>query len=225
MEKKALKSIEYLKGKNRILFLNTSNRWAGHKELPKSTALAKKMAAELGNVEVIDVPTLMIHPCDGNISARVGNECGLKEALLKDKTRNPSGNHRCWVNFNTSEDELWKISQPLLACDCVVFFASVRWGQTNSIHQKLIERLSWIENRHSTLGEDNILKGIDAGIILTGHNWRGEQVLNTQKDVLKYFGFNVVDELCWNWQFTTPDDESGTSYLEAIAAFDKELLG
>jgi hypothetical protein len=64
------------------------------------------------------------------------------------------------------------------------------------MYQKLIERLSWIENRHTTLGEDNILDGKDAGIILIGHNWRGTEVLETQKIVLEYFGFHVVPDLC-----------------------------
>ena len=78
----------------------------------------------------------------------------------------------------------------------VVFFTSVRRGQTNSIYQKLIERLTRIENRHSTLGEENIVKNIEAGIIAIGHNWNNEQVVQTQKEVLQFFGFQVPKKLC-----------------------------
>ena len=53
-----------------------------------------------------------------------------------------------------------------------------------------LERLTWLENRHSTLGEDNILKDIDAGLIITGHNWNEENVIKsysiTEKFLKKY---------------------------------------
>jgi multimeric flavodoxin WrbA len=224
MEDKTRSSTEYLKKKRRPLFLTTSNRWSGHKEVPKSTALARRMAAELGNAEVLDVSSLRIDPCEGNISSKAGNDCGVKAALLKDKEKNPSGLHRCWATYNSPGDELWKVTKSLFDSDCVVFFASVRWGQTNSVHQRLIERLSWIENRRSTLGEGGIVGGIDAGIILTGHNWRGEEVLRVQKEVLGYFGFNVVPEICWNWQYTGPEDETREGYVEAVKAFERDFL-
>ena len=106
--------------------------------------------------------------------------------------------------------------------DAVVFFGSVRWGQTNGVYQRLIERLSWLENRHSTLGEDNIIKDKDAGIVFIGQNWNGEQVLETQKSVLKFFGFQVPNELSFNWQYLTdPKDESQDSYKKAPSAFEK----
>jgi len=155
------KTIRRLNGKKKILFLTTSNRWIGEGgEKAKSTLLAERMAARIGagKVTVLDVPSLKIYPCEGNVSAARGNYCGPKESLLKDTTKNPSGCHRCWASFNNQDDELWIISRELLQSDCVVFFGSVRWGQMNSFYQKLIERLTWLENRHSTLGEDNILK-------------------------------------------------------------------
>lgn len=175
-------------------------------------------------VTIIDVPELLIFPCEGNISSKDGNMCGIKASLLKDEKKNPSGLHRCWASINNPKDELWKISKALFESDCVIFFGSVRWGQMNSFYQKLIERLSWLENRHSTLGEKNVLAKIDAGIIATGHNWNGKNVIKTQKDVLKFYGFKVVPQLCWNWQFTTPEDESNASYKKAITAFQKTFL-
>ena len=54
-----------------------------------------------------------IFPCEGNVSRADGNSCGLLKAALKDKKKNPSGHHRCWVNINEPSDELWKISKEL----------------------------------------------------------------------------------------------------------------
>lgn len=222
------KTLKHLQGKKKILFLTTSNRWSKEKdgEIAKSTRLAKKLAGDLGDkVTLIDVPKLKIYPCEGNVSTAHGNICGVKGAFLKDPSKNPSGQHRCWASINNNDDELWKISKELLASDCVVFFSSVRWGQTNAHFQKLIERLTWLENRHSTLGESNILANIEAGIILIGQNWRGDDILSIEKQVLSFFGFRVENRLCWNWQFThTTSDESNESYLAAAKRFEEMFM-
>lgn len=219
---------DHLKTKKKVLFLTTSNRWSGEEggEQPKSTMLAYKIAERLENKPVvIEVPKLKIYPCEGNVSTSRGNTCGLKDALLDDKDKNPSGYHRCWASFNNPDDELWKISKELFASDCVVFFGSIRWGQLNSHYQKLIERLTWIENRHSTLGEENIIKNIEAGIITIGHNWHGQEVLETQKQVLKYYGFIAQEPLFWHWQFTDDAvEESGQSYQDAASEFKSIFL-
>jgi len=225
----AARTVEYLRTKKKILFLTTSNRWRDEHggEQPKSTLLAKKIAELVGDgkVEIIDIPALKIYPCEGNVSTARGNRCGLLSAKLADPEKNPSGCHRCWASFNNADDELWKVSKPLLEADCVVFFGSVRWGQLNSFYQKLMERLTWIENRHSTLGEDNLLEKTDAGLIVVGQNWNGKNILNMQKQVLSFFGFQVKDELCWNWQFTNDEnDESFESYNTAPEVFKETFL-
>lgn len=226
---KLLATVNYLQNKKKILLLTTSNRWVGEAdgEQPKSTALAYAIAGLLPqtNSVVIEIPKLKIFPCEGNVSTALGNTCGVKKALLTDKNKNPSGLHRCWASLNNPDDELWKISKELFASDCVLFFGSIRWGQLNSYYQKLIERLTWIENRHSTLGEDNIIKNIDAGIITVGQNWNGQQALETQKQVLQFYGFNLVEALSWHWQFTdVAEDESDSSYIEAVKKFKETFL-
>lgn len=222
-------TLDHLASKKHVLLLTTSNRWQGEHdgEKPKSTQLAEKILHQLGEekAELIDVPKLLIHPCEGNVSTARGNTCGLMDALLKDSTKNPSGLHRCWASVNNADDELWKISKALFASDCVVFFGSVRWGQMNGYYQKLIERLTWLENRHSSLGEKNVLENIDAGLILVGQNWRGAEVLETQQEVLKFFGFRVQPQLCWNWQFTqNAQDETDESYKDAAITFRETFL-
>jgi multimeric flavodoxin WrbA len=220
-------TIKYLLNKNKVLLLATSNRWEGHEDdTPKSTLLAKIVKAHLGEkAELIDVSKLHIYICEGNVSSKEGNHCGTKDSVLKDKSKNPSGHHRCWASINNKDDELWKISKPLFESDAIVFFTSIRWGQTNSIYQKLIERLCWIENRHSTLKEDNIIKNIDAGVIAIGQNWNGANVIETQKKVLSFYGFNTPNQLSWNWQYTqNPLDETKESYNNAIIKFKNTFL-
>jgi len=223
-----LKTMDYLKNKKKTLLLTTSNRWIEHKEdVPKSTKLALKIKESLGSDKIvhIDIPKLNILPCEGNVSSNKqfgGNHCGTKESILKDKEKNPTGNHRCWCSYNNKNDELWKISKELFECDAVVFFASIRWGQANSYYQKLIERLNWLENRHTTLGESNIIKDIDAGFIAVGQNWNGVNVVKTQKQVLNFYGFNTPNELFWNWQYTDNIlDESKLSYNNAPSVFNE----
>ncbi len=228
LKKNIEKTMKFLETKNKVLFLTTSNRYEKNvDDVPKSTQIAYYMQELLGmkKVEVIEVPKLNIYICEGNVSSSDGNTCGKKEALLNDKDKNPSGYHRCWCSYKHKDDELWKITKPLFESDCVVFFGSVRWGQTNSIYQKLIERLCWIENRHTTLKESNIVKDICAGIILTGQNWNGANVVETQKQVLRFYGFDVPDDISWNWQYTNnANDETKESYKKAVTEFQDELI-
>lgn len=224
-QRKFLSALDYLRTKDKPLFLLTSNRWEGEstKDIPKSSQLAFAFAKRLKpkHVEIVDVSHLRIYPCEGNVSSVVGNKCGVRGAVLRDHKKDPSGCHRCWASINNADDELWKVSRPLLKSDCVVFFGSIRWGQMNSYYQKLIERLTWLENRHATLNESNLLSRIDAGIIAVGHNWNGGAAVKTQKQVLSFFGFRVKEALCWNWEFTDANNESLQSYSDAIKAFAK----
>jgi len=224
--KKLIKSVKFLEGKERVLFLTTSNRggWAAKelKEKPKSTLLAEAIQSYLGKskCKLIEVPDLKIYPCEANVSHMGGNDCGVKKSKLKDNDKNPTGHHRCWRNINNPDDELWKISKELFESDCVLFFGSIRWGQMNSHYQNLIERLTWLENRHSNLGESNIIKNISCGIIAIGQNWRGFNVVKVQKQVLSFYGFDVKDVLCWNWQYTENfNDETNKSYKKSGKVF------
>jgi len=220
------KTIDFLKDKKKILFLLTSNRW--NDEMPKSSQLAYNIKNELINkdIEIINVADLKILPCEGNVSQiDKGNHCGAKESKLDNKEKNPSGNHRCWCSFNNDSDELWKISKVLLESDCVLFFGSIRWGKMNAIYAKLIERLTWLENRHTSLRETNLLENIDCGIISVGHNWNGKEAIELEKKVLTFFGFNVIDNLCWSYQWTNDyKDESLKGYKNDSKDFKKIIV-
>ncbi len=216
--------IEYLKTRRKVLLLTTSNRKNNIVDVPKSSLLAMEVKRQLGKKAVlIDVTELKIYPCEGDVSNSSGNHCGVKACMVKDKIKNPSGCLRCWASLK-HDDELWKISKELLDSDAVIFFGSLRWGQMDAEYQKLIERLTWLENRHSSLGEDNILKDIDAGLVCIGHNWNTWLVRLIQRKVLDFFGFKTPWKLFLVWQYTwNPFKEDLDSYEKAKSQFLKDF--
>lgn len=223
--KKLYKYLKDKKGK-KILFLTTSNRWEGDNELPKSSIIADELIKKLGSdrVQLINVAKLKIYPCEGNVSTKRGNTCGLKEAKLDDKEKNPTGNIRCWASLNNKSDEMYKVANAIFDADIVIFFGSIRWGKMNSIYGELVERLTWLDNRHTTLGESNLLKDKEVGVIATGHNWNGEEAVKLEKQVLGFFGFKTPDVLSFNWQWTKDkNDESKKGYLEDFGDFLREF--
>jgi hypothetical protein len=220
-------AVEYLNTKGKVLLVTTSNRVKESskdgQDRPKSTRIAEVIQRSLGahKCTLVDVSKLKIYNCEGNVSSKDGNTCGVRGSKLQDKEKNPSGHLRCWASYNNEDDELWKVVTPLLESHVVVFLGSVRWGQANAYYQKLIERLDWLENRHTTLGESNIIKDIESGFIFIGQNWNVKNVVNTQKQVHEFYGFKPVDELYFGWQFTKDvNDESQDSYKEAVNALD-----
>jgi multimeric flavodoxin WrbA len=218
------KYLDKQKGKKKILFLTTSNRWSGDKELPKSSMIADELVKKLGTGEIINISKLKIFPCEGNVSTKRGNTCGLKDALLNDKEKNPTGNIRCWASLNNKSDEMYKVANSIFESDIIIFFGSIRWGKMNAIYTTLIERLTWLENRHSTLGESNLLKNKEVGVVATGHNWNGKETIKLEKEVLSFFGFKTPEVLSFNWQWTeNKNDESKKGYLESFGDFLKEM--
>ena len=217
-------TLSILKKKKKVLLLSCSNRFNWDEkniDIPKSKIIATYLKEELGdNATLFDVSELKIFPCEGNVSRKDGNSCGVKKSLLDDDEKNPSGYHRCWASFNNKSDELWKISKELFESDAVIFFGSIRWGQTNMVYQNLIERLTWIENRHSSLGEKNVVENIETGFICVGQNWNGEEVTKVQMKVHEYYGFKPNKNLYWNWQYTkNSNDETQSSYKKSHKKF------
>ena len=218
--KNTIKELEKYK---KVLLLTCSNRGeeVSKTQLPKSSILARVIHNNLDNSTIIDVTKLKIYPCEGNVSRMEGNVCGIKEALLDDPEKNPSGYHRCWASVHNPDDELWKISKELFESDCVVFFASVRWGAANMFYQKLIERLNWINNRFIPYGEENIIKNISSGFIIIGQHKYGDDITELQYNNHEYYGFDVNKELYWNWNAEDIefDDETLQGYLDSYPEF------
>ena len=219
------KLYKYLKNTDKkILFLTTSNRWSGQEELPKSTIIARELSQKLKSVEIINVSKLKIFPCEGNISTHGGNTCGLKDALLKDNKKNPHKIIRCWASINNPSDEMWKVANAIYEADIIIFFGSIRWGKMNAIYTQLIERLTWLENRWTSLGESNLLKDKEAGIIAVGHNWNGKESIKLEKEVLSFFGFKTPEKLSFNWQYLDDaKNETQSGYKGEYSQFMKEF--
>ena len=217
------KLYKYLKKSDKkILFLTTSNRWEGEKELPKSSVIAHELAKQLKSVEIINVSKLKIFPCEGNVSNKEGNGCGVKAAMLK--SNNPDNFIRCWAAINNPTDEMHKVANAIYNADIVIFFGSIRWGKMNAIYTQLIERLTWLENRHTTLGESNLLKDKETGVIAVGHNWNGKEAVKLEKEVLGFFGFKTPEVLSFNWQYIeNKNDETQSGYKKAYADFMKDF--
>ena len=218
------KLYKYLKNNDdkKILFLTTSNRWEGQNELPKSSIIANELSKKLKSVQIINVSKLKIFPCEGNVSNHNGNECGVKKAMLQ--SNNPNKFIRCWASINNPTDEMHKVANAIYDADIVIFFGSIRWGKMNAIYTQLIERLTWFENRWTTLGESNLLKDKETGVIAIGHNWNGKEAIKLEKEVLSFFGFKTPDVLTFNWQFLDDkDDESKIGYKNEYKSFMKEF--
>jgi hypothetical protein len=62
--------------------------------------------------------------------------------------------------------------------------------------------LTWLENRHATLGESNLLKDKEVGVMqsdITGT----EQAI--EKRSFRLFDLKHLDVLSFNWQWTTDE--------------------
>jgi multimeric flavodoxin WrbA len=222
------KFLAELSGHKKVTFVTTSSRSEYIEKMgesPKSSQLARSIAESLKRrgveVEVIDGAKLNIHNCLGCVSEQHGNHCGAIEAKLKDDDKNPNGLLRCWASHDYKDDELWKISKSIYESQAVIFFGSQRWGSVNATYQKIIERLDWMENMHTTLGEPNSIKKIQAGLVVIGQNWRVKESLELQKSVLEFFGFDIKEDLFIGWQYTRDKfDENNNSYLNAKETFE-----
>lgn len=220
-------TITELRKYKKVLLLTCSNRGeiVIKTQTPKSSILARIINQNLESSTLIDVTKLKIYPCEGNVSRMEGNVCGIKEALLKDKDKNPTGFHRCWASIHNPDDELWKVSKELFESDCVIFFASVRWGSANMFYQKLLERLNWINNRDIPYGEPSIIKNISSGFIIVGQHVYGDKVCELQMNNHEYYGFDVNKKLYWNWSAEDGDfnDETLEGYIQSYPEFFEEF--
>ena len=148
----------------------------------------------------------------------------MKDAKLNDKEKNPTGQIRCWAALNNKSDEMYKVANAIFESDIIIFFGSIRWGKMNAIYTSLIERLTWLENRHTTLGESNLLKDKEVGVIAVGHNWNGQEAVKLEKDVLSFFGFKTPSQLSFNWQYLkNANDESKEEYVAEFGEFLKDF--
>jgi hypothetical protein len=106
-----MRLIRHLESTEAILLLATSSRYEQHSwAVPKTTQLALRVRDHLRQggrrVTQLDVSKLRIHTCEGSIGGGRGNHCGMAEARLPDRSKNPTGHHRCWASINNQDYQL-----------------------------------------------------------------------------------------------------------------------
>lgn len=119
-----------------------------------------------------------------------------------------AGKYRCWANKLSHEkpseyggkDEMGVIYDALDWCDLVIWGTSVRWGSHSALMQKIIERMTNIENRVVVYGEENYVKGKKCGVVVTGNNYESDSVANHLAQQLGWFGFDTNPGRTFTWQ-------------------------
>lgn len=118
-----------------------------------------------------------------------------------------AGKYRCWAHKlshdNPEEfggaDQMGDIYDGIESADVVIFSTSVRWESHSALLQKIIERMTTLQNRHTVYGEPNPLLHKKCGVIVTGHNSKAQSVASHLLNVLQWIGFdtNIYRQIVW----------------------------
>jgi NAD(P)H-dependent FMN reductase len=208
-----------------------STSWA----LGKAALQDLQRRAPYAEVRVIDANKLHIVK---NLScyANGKRDCANPEA----------GPYRCWAHYESLRDpakyggvdQMPIIYDGLKWADTVVFCTSTRWGNHSALAQTVIERMNTLENRGAAWGEPYPMAGKRLGVIAGGLHWQTARVTQHLAEVFRWFRFNVPDQACLAWQFTSDVnyEQLGTLLpsvdawlrspqgMEAVATFSKALM-
>lgn len=119
-----------------------------------------------------------------------------------------SGKYRCWAHVSSVEDpkkyggvdQMPVIYDGLAWADVVIFSTSTRWGNRTALCQTIIERMNTLENRAVAYGEPYPLRGKKLGVVVTGTDWRTDDVASNMLDTLRWWGFATTPDLsCGLW--------------------------
>lgn len=119
-----------------------------------------------------------------------------------------SGKYRCWAHVSSLEDpkkyggvdQMSVIYDALEWSDIVLFSTSTRWGNRSALCQRVIERMNTLENRAVAYGEPYPLRGKKLGVVVTGTDWRTDDVASHMLETLRWWGFATTPDLsCGLW--------------------------
>lgn len=121
-----------------------------------------------------------------------------------------AGQYRCWAHKLSHDnpenyggaDEMGLIYDNIAWADIVIFATSVRWESHSAVLQKVIERLTTIQNRHVVYNEPNSLLGKKCGVVVTGHNAKAQSVASHLLEVFQWIGFHTEFFYQVVWQKT-----------------------
>jgi multimeric flavodoxin WrbA len=121
-----------------------------------------------------------------------------------------AGKYRCWAHKLSHDDpeafggadQMGVLYDGFAWADIVVFATSVRWESHSAILQKVIERMTTLQNRSTVYGERNPLAGKRCGVLVTGHNAKAQSVASHLIEVFQWLGFESCFFYQAVWQFT-----------------------
>lgn len=121
-----------------------------------------------------------------------------------------AGKYRCWAhklshadpNRYGGADEMGLIYDHIAWADAVIFATSVRWESHSAVLQKVIERMTTLQNRHAVYKEPNPLQGKKCGVVVTGHNAKAQSVASHLLEAFQWLGFHTEFFYQIVWQKT-----------------------
>jgi len=118
-----------------------------------------------------------------------------------------AGKYRCWahkLSHDTPDeyggaDEMGVLYDGFAWADIVVFGTSVRWESHSALLQTIIERMTNLQNRAVVYGEANPLAKKKCGVVVTGHNAKGQSVASHLLEVFDWLGFqtDIFNQIVW----------------------------
>lgn len=119
-----------------------------------------------------------------------------------------AGKYRCWAHKLSHEnpnqyggrDQMGILYDAYDWADIVVFGTSVRWESHSAILQKVIERMTTLQNRNVVYNEPNPLNSKRCGVVVTGHNSMSQKVAAHLLRVFEWLGFTTTIYNQVDWQ-------------------------
>lgn len=118
-----------------------------------------------------------------------------------------AGKYRCWAHKLSHDephkfggaDQMGVVYDAYEWADCVVFGTSVRWESHSAILQKIIERMTTLQNRNVVYCEPNPLNKKRCGVVVTGHNSMAQKVAAHLLRVFEWLGFtdSIYNQIVW----------------------------
>lgn len=140
-----------------------------------------------------------------------------------------AGKYRCWAHKLSHEnpsqyggkDEMGVLYDGFEWADVVIFGTSVRWQSHSAILQKIIERMTTLQNRNVVYCEPNPLQNKKCGVVVTGHNSMAQGVADHLLRVFEWLGFSTHIYYQFVWQKTTDiqSEVPETSDVPALKSF------
>jgi len=140
-----------------------------------------------------------------------------------------AGKYRCWAHKLSHDDPLKYGGRDQMGAlydtfdwaEIVIFGTSVRWQSHSAILQKIIERMTTLQNRNVVYCEANPLSGKRCGVVVTGHNSMAQNVAAHLLRVFEWLGFNthIYNQIVWQPSSNIHSEVPETSDLPLLTEY------